>query len=208
MKKTIIPILCLLIITQIAFAAICEDTRQVNANCSMLTPHIVCGTYDYNVLNISGGVAQTGSLVQLNQSIYYFNLTVGEGDYIVKLCDNTTREIRVTDEGEIMIIGMIILAPLILGLMFLIGSSYLGDEHGIFKIFLFLLSFIPFIVSMNFAVIALVKFFEFTALEEAIGSTIYWFGIIFGVFVIYFIIYAFIKMVKSAATQKQEKMEY
>lgn len=63
----------------------------------MVTPSIPCNTYD--IINVENGtiMVDSGSLTLLNNSIYYFNFTQEAGDYLIQLCDNTTREFRVTE---------------------------------------------------------------------------------------------------------------
>jgi len=62
----------------------------------MLTPSLDCGSYTYSIYNLTGNLEVFNeSLTYLNSSIYYINFTLGIGDYIVELCDGTTREVRV-----------------------------------------------------------------------------------------------------------------
>lgn len=63
----------------------------------MMTPALTCTTYNYDIINDSGSqVVSGGSLTQLDGSIYWLNFTEETGNYIVRLCDNSTREFRVT----------------------------------------------------------------------------------------------------------------
>lgn len=117
-----------------------------------------------------------------------------------------------TTEGDSMdkgIISIIIFLPIILSIIFLIGAATLnGEKHPALKIFLFILSIVPFFVSMHLAMVSMVKFYDFQALEEIIGTTTYWVGIIFGLIITYFIIYLIHIGFKQAAQRKTERLEY
>lgn len=97
---------------------ICEETLEVGKNCTMLTPSInYCETYNYTIYNQSDFI-RGNNLTLLNDSIYYllFNETVG--DYIVKLCDGSTREIIVEMEDNTMMSIAIVLS--IFGILFIL----------------------------------------------------------------------------------------
>ena len=209
--KKIILLTMFFILIPIAWALpMCEDKLEINTNCTMVTPTISCGTYNYSIINTSSGSSVTdGDLTLLNGNIYYFNFTEGEGDYLVILCDDTTREVRVTQEDENkMILGVLILAPLILGAFLLIGAATLGEEHNVLRIFLFLLSPITFFVSLHFAAVGLAQFYNVPELLELIGSTTYWAGMVFFAIVTYFIIYWFYKITHMMAEKKEERLNY
>lgn len=209
MKTAIITILMLAILVQVALAEICEHTREINENCTMLTPSMNCDSYTYQVFNLSGNQAQQGLLTKLNASLYQFNLTVPEGDYIVQLCDNSTREIRVTQgDDSNMIIAALILIPMLFAIVLIIWASILSEEHATLKIFLSYLTVIPFFTSLHFGMISIAEFYNFPALEEAIGTTVYWAGWIFVILIVYVLIYATWKGVAAAAQAKKERVEY
>lgn len=151
---------------------------------------------------------ENGSLGNFSGSIYYLNITLPEGGYIVKLCDGSTREIVLEDEGDNMIVAIIILIPILLGLFMLFGSFSLSEVHNPLKIFLFLLSFVPFFASMHFGMLAIVKFYDWPELQNLIGSTTYWVGAMFGIIIIYFVIYLFWLGTNVTAQKKKERLEY
>lgn len=186
---------------------LCENTREIYTNCTMLTPDLGCSAYNYDVINMTGGVQETGSLKQFNDSIYYFNLTVSEGDYIIRLCDNSTREIRVLEEDNQMIPAIIILIPMILAIILVVGAATFGRDHTALKIFLFLISVILFFVSMHFAVLGIVKFYAWPELLDVIGTTSYWFGITFVVIIVYFLLYIVWKGLGIISQKKKENLE-
>lgn len=197
---------------QVAFALeMCEDTREINTNCTMITPVVTgCALFNYSVYNMTGDSVLSGNLTNFTKDVYQFNFTLGEGDYLVKLCDDTTREIRVKQEDENkMIIAVIILLPMLLGLFLLILAASLDNEdHAALKIGLGLLSLITFWVSLHFGMVSVVKFYDFTELQDLIGTTVYWYGLTFFVIVCYFGFYAFMKITHRAAQKKEERLNY
>jgi len=187
----------------------CEDSILINTNCTMLTPALNCTIINYEIINLSGDVLVAENLTLLKNDIYQFNITLGEGEYIARLCDGSTREFKIEEEEDKMIIAIIILLPMILSIMFLIGAAILDQkEHKTLKIFLFLLSPLPFFVSMNIAIMSVVKFYDFPELQNLIGSTTYWFGWVFFVIIVYFIIYLFYTVVNHISQKKQERLKF
>ena len=76
----------------------------IGANCTFLTPVLNCtGVETYDVVNLSGiEVVNDASLTKLNETIYFlnFNNTNEPNDFIIRLCDGSSREIQVVSEGE------------------------------------------------------------------------------------------------------------
>lgn len=100
MKKTILFILIILLITSIAYAdRTCQDVQEANIPCQIVTPVITdCSTYDlYNStleLNIDdGSMDQIGSTGMYN---FTFNQP-DVGTHKILLCDNTTATIEIAD---------------------------------------------------------------------------------------------------------------
>lgn len=205
--KKVKYLILFLLVLPLAWADICTDTVEIRSNCTMITPTLNCSVYNYSIFNESGSQVETGSLHQLDSNIYKFNFTLEEGAYVVKLCDGSTREVRVAEDDK-MLIAVIALLPLILGFFFIIGAATMGEEHKSLRIFLFLLSIMTFFVSMHFGMIGLVRFYDFPELQETIGSTVYWIAWIVVVIITYFLIYLFYKIVQAAAQKKDSKLEY
>ena len=103
---------------------------------------------------------------------------------------------------------IIILLPMIFGFFLLLGSFFLSEDHNILKIFLFLLSLITFFASFHAGLISIIRFYNFTEMENFIGDTTFWIGLTFAVIMIYFIIYLIVKMFDSIAKNKDEELEY
>jgi hypothetical protein len=190
-------------------AEICGDVVQINTNCTMVTPSITCASYIYDIYNETGERVENGSLTQLNSTIYFFNFTLGEGTYVIELCDGTTREVYVkTKEESNMILFGIIMLPMILAIIFIIASIGMGDDHAVLKISLFLLAPVLFFVSLHASMLALIKVYNFPEMQEFIGTTSYWFGWFLFTLFSYFIIYFIYKAFRIAAQEKKERLEY
>jgi len=194
-----------------ALVPMCEqDTIEINTNCTMITPPLNCsGGYTYNIFNGSGYAVTNGTLKQFADTMYYLNFTEDEGDYLVRLCDGAVREVRVTqeDDGK-MILGALILIPMFLAFFLLIGGISLDKEHAPLKIFLFLLGIIFFWTSLHFGMVSVVQFYNFPILENLIGSTTWWTGMIFFIILSYFCIYIIYKAFRAAAQDKKSKLNY
>jgi hypothetical protein len=148
------------------------------------------------------------NLTLLNNTIYFLNFSQPAGDYIVKLCDESTREIKVKNEGENMIIGAIILLPVIFGIFLLIGAFSMNPQHGALKITLFLMSIICFWASLHLGLQSIIKFYDFPELQETISLITWWTGLFFIMLVSYFCIYLIYLMFQYVAAKKQEKLQY
>jgi hypothetical protein len=117
MKKWIINLMMFLVLVGIVQAIdICEDVIPISSNCSMITPTISCTIYNYTVHNSSGSIIEQNNLTVWNGSIYYFDFVHGQGEYVIKLCEGTTRVVEVGGEDE--------MASLAITLFILIVTSF------------------------------------------------------------------------------------
>ena len=123
MKKVIIVMIGLILMISIAFAELgnlCEDTPEITGECTMVTPVITCASYNYTVVNNSGTLVETGSLSNFSTGTYYFNWTIGKGEYVTILCDGTSREITVLGEESDMSLSItLFVLALTFGVFFL-----------------------------------------------------------------------------------------
>lgn len=193
-----------------------------------------CATYDYSGINATESdnflLQQTGLAYG---TTYYYNITLidwesNTANYCIPV---TTAEICLTClnatincslnyqtnstgfkickmEDVKMILAALIIAPMILGLMFLLGSFFLGEEHTVLKIALFLLAPITFWVSLQFGAVALVDIYDMPELVDSMAGITKITGVVFFVLLAYFLIYGFYKMVHISAQKKQERLEY
>lgn len=147
-----------------------------------------------NIYNFTAGVLDQGFYTAKAECIEGNSKFIGECQFIVEGKEN-------------MIIGISIILPMVLGIFFIAGSLMLGNKHMAFKIFLFLLSIITFFISSHFAVVSIIKYYGFTELQDAYGTTIYIVGIMLFVIITYFGFYVFYLLVKAIAESKKRKLE-
>jgi hypothetical protein len=156
--------------------------------------------------------------------VYVFNTSLntqlGRIDYVVS-CNTSsewgfvnsyfdvTSDGNMKDNGNFGVVLVVILCPLLLGFLLLFASSVLdAEEHSGLKILLWLLSPLTFIVSLNFGVVALIRYNVIPNLVDLISSTVYWFTWIYVALVFYWFIYLIIKAFESARQAKIERLKY
>ncbi len=116
-------------------AEVCEDVVKPNTNCTLLTPVLVCGNYSYDILNETG-VIKTGLLTHLNSSVYYFHFSEKVGDYIIRLCDNSTREIYVRGDDEMGSLSITVFVLLVTGFLVWLGFAKKFSENEVLNMVL------------------------------------------------------------------------
>lgn len=113
------------------------------------------------------------------------------------------------EANSLMTQAAIILIPLIMGFMLLLASFFLGEEHTILKIFMFTLAFITPIASFYLgSVVTFVNDPTNTPLQDAIGNTMRWVGILYFVLLVYIIIYSVVKILRYINKEKEERLRY
>ncbi len=132
---------------------LCDDQIEVGGNCTFVTPAINCSLFTYEVVNLSGTVVQTNTMTQLNQSLYSFDFHLVEepNQYVITLCDGTTREVYVENQGVNEMFIAIALSLAIIMFVLYKGSTELPEKHSVFKMFLFMSTIVMGWVGMNFA---------------------------------------------------------
>lgn len=106
-------------------------------------------------------------------------------------------------------VAVIIALPLILAFLLLLGAATLdAEEHPVLKIFLFLLSSIPFYISLWWGSEVVGRFYDFPELIEAMADGTFIFGLVLFVVLFYFVIYALYKMFQTMAQKKDERLRY
>jgi hypothetical protein len=212
MKKwllIIISILFLTIFVQIVNAQnICEDKINIGQNCTMLAPTITCINYNYSIYNKTLDLLQFGSLTTINNERYYFNFSMPQGDYLVQLCDGTTREIRVTFGDDNMIISIIMILPFLFAILLIWLGNLMDVEHIGLKFLFYALSFPNMFVSLWFSIISLNTFYDAGELGQALGNYTFWLSLIFVFIILYFLVYVIWMMRKAHLIWKQQKKNY
>lgn len=215
----ILTIMTLMFLVSINTVMGCKDVYDVNEDV-ILSDVIEVSGRDSNctiTLFNSTSLLYFESPMVMDDLLYTFNFSkLPKGIYTSAItCNYTITQYMGECKFEVdyirskMIIAAIILLPMLLSILFIIGAATLDNEtHKALKIFLFLLSIIPFFASMHLGLVSTVKFYDFPELQDTIGSTVYWVGIMFGVIVTYFLIYIFYTAIHAAALRKKERLKY
>jgi len=133
MKKAILLLITLLILPSALSLDLCGDTVNINTSCFMVTPTLTtCSNYEYRILNATGSVIEAKNMTYIGNNIYNFTFIKDEGEYLVLLCDGTTKEIQV--EGDTMLNDLLIVfLLLVVGLGFAIFGEIV--RNTVFHIF-------------------------------------------------------------------------
>jgi hypothetical protein len=207
-KWKLLILLMIALIPIVTSLDLCPETKQINRNCTMVTPEMDCQWYQ--IFNLSGSEIVNTNLSLLNGSIYYLNFTEGKGSYAIRLCDGTTREVIVNYDtgGNDMILGILVLSPILLAFLFMFIGNSLNEEHAVLKLFLMLLSIVLIFTSWHFGIIAVNEIYAMTELVDAIGDTVWWVGIVYMIIIVYFIIQMIRMLLEYIRTRKKERFEY
>lgn len=210
MKKAIYFIIFLLLLT-LSYADNCQDTQQPNIPCQMITPTLSCSVYFYDIINSNGTIIVNASLINLNTSIYYLNFNQSLGDYIIRLCDNSTREIYVQsqEDGKMDFLNAIIILPLLIGALLLFAAGSLSEEHKLIKAFIFLLVILMPVISFQYS-ISITNHQDMTFIDmiETMGLHAGIFTWVYVIIFIYFVLYFAVTLINTLADEKKRKLEY
>lgn len=174
----------------------------------MVTSSLNCSNYTYNIY-FNQSLIENGSLSNYNSDIYYLNFTEPLGQYIVRFCDGSTRQITVGANGDNnMALGALILIPLIFAIILLYWVNSLSEEHNILKLFIGLMPIPLLWISLMFASNIVINLYGLTELVNNMSFVLRISGYIFFTLVIYFILYILIKSIDNLVKKRQEKMVY
>ena len=195
MKWKILIILTLILIIPNALALdVCEDKPYPSKECLMFTPVLNCSVYDYEIINSSGTMMTEGNLTLLNNSIYYLTFNQSVGGYIVKLCDDSTREVNVKG-GDNMFIAFM-LGIFIFSWIILKVAVNLDKEHTLLKALFFIISIIMAFSGLAFG-LSFINYFFTDGVILSSATTIYKISLwTFRLFAGYLIVYYIYKALK------------
>lgn len=103
---------------------------------------------------------------------------------------------------------VVALLPMLIGLLFGIGAFTLGEKHNVFKIFAYLISLSSFLFSIWFTVQIIAKYYVFPEIINALVISLFVYGTLFAITLIYFVLYIFQLAVETAGKQKAQEIEY
>lgn len=158
--RAYIWLLMFILLTTTVAADMCGENPVPDRTCTVYTPHLECDNLTYEVYRTNGTVYQEGLLRNLSDpvdGIYAFNITPEEGEYIARLCDNSTREmVSGGDSGNMWL--AIILAMGIMTFGFGFAAYMIRSKELVALRVLFFLLFVihalvmgilPFLISLN-----------------------------------------------------------
>ena len=132
MKKLMLIMLITFLFVSIASAEdlkLCEEPLTHYEDCLMITPVLSCtGVYDYVIINGTNSTIIEGNLTEYEAETYCFNFSMPRGEYIIELCDGTTREIIVGGK-EKMLATTIGIAAFIFLLFFVASKINVKDGN-------------------------------------------------------------------------------
>jgi len=128
-KLTTLIILATILLTPVITAKnidTCEDMISPGTTCTAITPPLNCNYYQ--LYHINGTLLNTTIMKEFNGSMYLFNFSQPTGEYIIKLCDNTTaREFVVGEDTEMGWIAIIV-ALSVMTFIFLIAAINIKER--------------------------------------------------------------------------------
>lgn len=106
-------------------------------------------------------------------------------------------------------VAVIVLLPFLLALITIVGSVTLDpEEHPALKIGLFLFSYLPFYVSLWWGAEAIGRWYDFPGMTNAIANGTF-FGIIFFILLVFYVVAYFIwKAIEAAAEKNAKRLTY
>lgn len=144
LRNSFLLFICLVLVSCSVFGVVCEDNIQPLSECMIVTPSLICGSYTYEVYSNNMTLIESGNLSSyVSNDIFYFNFSKEVGEYLVKLCDDTTGVFFVNYYtlsvfGESFNWLAIILVFIALsGVCLWVSKKITSEDLSILKIFLF-----------------------------------------------------------------------
>lgn len=173
----------------------------------------------FNLFDDSNHILKTQTLPYAANYFYYNSTPLNKSNYGYSIfCNNTASagflngnfkvSYNIDPPQGLGFYWVIILLPMFLSIICLIGAFLFPVEtHLPLRVGLFLLAFIPLFVSIHYAVVGLVHFFNLQEMVNNLSSSVYYLGTILIVLVVYWFYYAIIVSVNIAAQNERDKYE-
>ena len=131
MKKTIISIITLMFIFTLFPFVTAELCKEItDQECNIVTPILDCNYYEIYSINDTL-IKNSTNMSLIDSNIYSFEFNESVGEYVIKLCDGTTRQIEVEDENMLELITIVLIIMLI-GFFFIVLAEYLKNDFFLF----------------------------------------------------------------------------
>lgn len=200
-----------LLLSSLVSATLCEERITPGNNCTMITPVLDCWE-NYTIYNETKTQVKTANMSLFNNSIYYFSFNQSEGNYLVQFCDNSTREIVVEEDSQMIYFGILLTFIFFIGIVSLL--TYIAKKIWLKTSLAILLSilvmsltrFLSWFVSINHPgevelINTLDHFYMFTIWG-------FRFALIAGGFILLMIILQGIKSVGKRKSFDEEKLDW
>jgi hypothetical protein len=115
---------------------------------------------------------------------------------------------RGNGEQSSIVNAFIILLPIIFGILLIIATFGLGEDHQTLKFGFLILALLSFIVSIGMAIVTVSYYSYFTSLIDTLGLWVYVYGCFYLLVVFYLILYLIVKMINFAANEKDRRLNY
>lgn len=196
----------LLIVLLVPFGVACKESYGVNENVTIFDSIVQEGngsTCYISIYNYTQSI-QNGTMANVNLLYSYDAGVLDRGSYEAAIsCNQTITNSTyqfygscefIVEEEDDMSLAAIILLPLVFAFVLLwISSNMDEEEHWVFKLFLNFLTIPLFFVSLHIAVLILVQYYGFAALQVVLARTTLYYGWMFAVMLFYVFIYTFWK---------------
>ena len=157
---------------------VCQTTLTTGQECTFMTPPLDCIATNYSIYNQTNFILN-GSMSLVGNGIYSFPFNQSEGDYVITLCDNSSREIYVEDDDDMLatIIGLIAICCMFGYLGYAAGKKTQGlmslavrlFGYGISLITTLLIAFILFVKESTSALVPLMQIYFYIMLILSFG---------------------------------------
>lgn len=118
---------------------------------------------------------------------------------------------RVTVDGTYeepgMFVAALILVPLLFAFVLALGALS-AKSHPVLQAFMFILSVVPVLSGLHLGLVAVIKFYDWPAMQDAIGTNTWWMAMALFAVIAYWLIYLVAKMFHVAAQKRNERLEY
>ena len=193
-RKIVTTMVLFLLFLPLALGICCnknEDYCKIIETC----PSGACGNCDLSLYSQNGSLNRTGGMAASTNQTYLYNLTNNldygsyaytiqctSGTFCIGDCDVEIKQD--CEELNMEAIAAIIFIPLFMSALFFFMSVFTDKkEQPVLKKFFFLLRFIGIFLAYHFGVLAVIEFYEFPALVDAMTSGVFSLGMIFYVLI-------------------------
>lgn len=188
-----------------------EEQVSLFKNCTIVTSSLSCANLTYDIVNLSGvKVVDNASLTPLsgNVSSLNFTLTDSKADYVVVLCDGSTREVRVRG-GGMSALWVVAALPVFMSFILLgVAAVVNPKEHMLLKNVLLGAAVFMIFPALGFGFVLQNELLASAALNDSMTDFLRIMVWLAFFITAYFAYYFIIKIFDSIRKKRLENMEY